>query len=106
MGGDQDDTGILMAMGIPESMWEKMREKAVIEIYPENWRAVQAFIDLQTQWRSGGMGGRSGLIYSEVYGYMNEMGITRRRKRKDLMWALQVMESEALNVWSQTKGRD
>lgn len=101
-GGQQDDSGMLAAMGVPPEMWEKMREKSSLEIYPENASAVEAFVALQTQWRTG-MNGREGLIYSEVYGYMDEIGITRRRKRKDLLWALRVMEGEVLNVLAENR---
>lgn len=73
-----------------------------VEIYPENWLAILAFCDLQTQWRSG-MGGREGLIYSEAYGWMDERGIRKRKKRQDLMWALRVMEMTALKVWAEAR---
>lgn len=86
------------AMGAPAAM------KAAIEqqetgVYPENHLALQAFASLQTQWRSG-MSGRESLIYSEAWKWMDEQGITKRKKRRDLMRCLQIMEAEALKTWS------
>ena len=104
-GGEQDDSGMFAAMGIPESMWAQMREKAVVGIYPENWAAVEAYGQLQTQWRSG-MGGREGLIYSEVYLWMNEQQITDPEDRQDLMWAIRVMEYESLDIWAKQRSKD
>ena len=71
-----------------------------IDVFPENWPALCCFMDLQTQWRSG-MGGREGLIYAEVRGWMDERGLTRKKKRQDLMWRVQVLEMAALNAWAE-----
>ena len=38
-----------------------------LEIWPENWPAFQLFVSLQTQWHTGGMGGRTGLRYEALY---------------------------------------
>ena len=38
-----------------------------------------------------------------LYAYMDEPGITRRKKRLDLMWALRIMETEALRIWDQER---
>lgn len=74
-----------------------------IDVYPENWPAFVCFTSLQTQWHMGGMGGRTGLMYSAAYQWMDEQGIKKRSKRQDLMQCLRVMEIEALNVWSEKK---
>lgn len=89
-------------MGIPEAMWEQMRKKEHLSVFPENWQPVQLFVDLQTQWRSG-MGGREGLIYSEVFRLMDEVGLRGKRKRMDVFRALQVMEGEALSIWAEKR---
>ena len=101
-GTDETDEA-LQAFGI--EIEEPIDKEGLPDVYPENQRAVQAFIDLQTQWRSSGMGGRSGLIYREVYGYMDEIGLTKRKHRLDLMHALRVMEAEALKVWGEQQDR-
>lgn len=100
--GTEDDSGLLSSMGIPESMWEQMREKSVVQIFPENWVAFEAFNHLRTQWRFG-MNGREGLIYSEAYLWMNEESITNPEDRKDLMWAIRIMEHEVIDVLSTRK---
>lgn len=51
------------------------------------------------------MAGREGLIYSEAWRWMDEAGITRRKKRQDLMHCLRVMEGEALMVWAERRDR-
>lgn len=89
---------MFQAMGAPAALSSAI-EAQETEIYPENQRPLQAFEALQTQWRSG-MGGREGMIYSEVYRWMDEHGITKRKARIDLMWAIQVMEAEALKIWA------
>lgn len=90
------------AMGAPSVMKTAIKTQET-EIYPENLLPFRAFTSLQTQWHSGGMGGRSGMIYSEVYKWMDEQGITKRKKRQDTMWAVQVMEGEALKVWAEKR---
>ncbi len=87
------------AMGAPASIRNAI-EAQETDVYPENWLALQAFSELQTQWRSG-MSGRESLIYAEAWKWMDEHGITRRKRRKDLMSCLRVMEIEALRVWGE-----
>lgn len=98
--GDDQTHDALAAFGVSAEALPD-REEAVT-VYPENWTALQAFLGLQTQWRSG-MGGREGLIYSEAYAWMSENGITRRKKRQDTMWALRAMENEALRIFDEQR---
>ena len=86
------------AMGAPASMRNAI-EAQETDVYPENMLPLQAFGELQTQWRSG-MGGREGMIYSEIWKWMDEQRIIKRKRRQDLMRCLRVMEAEALRVWS------
>lgn len=89
------------AMGAPDVMRSAIEEHET-EVFPENKLALQAFSDLQTQWRYS-MVGREGLIYRAVYQWMDEQGIRKRTHRHDLMWAVQVMEFEALRVWGEKR---
>lgn len=89
------------ALGAPDVLRAAIEEQQT-NVYPENTLPLQAFIALQTQWRSG-MGGREGLIYGEAYKWMDEHGIRKQKKRQDLMWAVQVMEFEALRVWAEAR---
>jgi hypothetical protein len=93
---------MFQAMGAPGHL-RKTIESQKTEVFPENIVAVRAFLFLQTQWRSAGMGGRIGLVYQEAWKWMDEQGITRRKKRMDLMECLQVMEAEALKVWCEKR---
>ena len=43
-----------------------------IEVWPENWQAVQLFVRVGTQWRVGA-GGASGLDYNILFRLMDRM---------------------------------
>lgn len=101
--GADETNAALEAFGI--EVTEPIDQESLTDVYPENQRALQAFVNLQTQWRSSGMGGRSGLIYHEVYGYMDEIGLAKRKHRLDLMHALRIMEGEALKIWGEQQDK-
>lgn len=69
-----------------------------IEVYPENWPALELIQALETQWHRG-MEGKTGLMYGEAWAWMTEAGITARAERMDLMRATQVIERELLRIW-------
>lgn len=77
---------------------DKPLEAPEIEVWPENWTPLQLMDHMSTQWHSG-MGGRSGLMYSEAWRWMDETGLTEREARLDVMQAAQVMERELLRIW-------
>jgi len=64
-------------------------------VHRDNWRALQFFLLLQTQWRvAAGMSGL-GLDYAGVAAAMELAAVPRARRQR--LWAdLQVMEAAAL----------
>lgn len=66
------------------------------EVYPENWKAVQLFILLGTQWNVGPMGGFVGLRYESVESIMR-ISLIPVKNRLKLLHALRVMEFAVLD---------
>jgi hypothetical protein len=95
VGGNQGDVGMFASMGIPPEEWEKRLAPEEIEIWPENWPAVEVFSAMLTQWRIG-MGGPTGLDYAALPAVMDLLEVERRT---ECFAGLQVMESEALEVF-------
>ena len=52
-------------------------EQEQLQILPENAEAVEVFLMVSTQWRSGGMG-IIGLDYKVVFDLFDMMGVTER----------------------------
>lgn len=96
VGGQEDDTSLLAAMGIPQEMWDRMRGDAACEVWPENWDATKVFLAMQTQWRIG-MNGVTGLDYTPLQRVMQWCGI-RKRKQTDVFDAIRIMEAEGISV--------
>lgn len=69
-----------------------------IGVWPENWQSVHFFMDYcRTQWRSGGMGGATGLDYTAVLACLRTMRLGR--ERADEVFAdVRVMEAAALGA--------
>lgn len=68
-----------------------------VEVWPENWTAVQLFRELRTQWRSGGMGGLIGMDYMPLFHKMDRLGLNAVEYAQ-LEDDIRVMEAEALAV--------
>lgn len=56
---------------------------------------------LQTQWRTGGMGERTGLDYAAVTSYLREVLGIKPKERAALFGGLQAMEWAALEAWAE-----
>lgn len=67
-------------------------------VWAENWPAVDLFIALGTQWRSGASGA-TGIDYTSVPVVLRMRG-TPRRDWPELFESLQVMERAALDEMS------
>lgn len=67
-----------------------------LEIWPDNWRAVELFAAVRTQWRVGA-GGPHGLDYNVVDRRIDRMGLSDE-ERAELEESIQVMEFAALEV--------
>ena len=67
----------------------------MFHVWPENWEVVEMFMRLQTQWHYSGMGQMTGLNYASVEALLR---IYRKKKPRELLDDLQVMELAALRV--------
>lgn len=75
-------------------------------LWPENEPAWALWHTLQTQWRTGGMGGREGLDYPAVDVAMRVGPVRVRPKDRRRRWAeIQVMERAALRTWAARAAR-
>lgn len=70
-----------------------------VEVWPENWPAVQIFSWLGTQWRTG-MSGPTGLHYEPLFQMLDKKGY-----QGDAWWRMfhdvQILEREALAAMKQ-----
>ena len=66
-----------------------------VEIWPDNLPAYNLLCHLSTQWRSGGMGGATGLDYNVMYHKMDRMKLSPEAY-ESLEYDIQVMEGAAL----------
>jgi hypothetical protein len=100
----------LAAAGAPKEIqaaWQAKLEAQApseCEVLPECWDAVLLFARCATQWRTAGMSGiRTGLDYPAVRLVARAMGVAWSEA---LLADVQVMEFEALAVWSEESRRD
>jgi hypothetical protein len=66
------------------------------EVWPDNWRAVQTFAWLSTQWRMAPSGHLIGLDYAAVTPVLELLDVPRG-ERLDLFGDLRVMEAAAIS---------
>ncbi|WP_082306635.1 DUF1799 domain-containing protein [Mizugakiibacter sediminis] len=66
-----------------------------VELWPENWPAIQLFTRLSTQWRVGA-GGPVGLDYGVLFHELDRMGLDTEAY-DDLFASIRVIEGIALN---------
>lgn len=65
-----------------------------VEIWPDNYTAVMAFVALGTQWRDG-MNGATGLDYSAIPFVLRMRGVPRD-EWPEVFEQIRIMEHEAL----------
>jgi hypothetical protein len=70
-------------------------EEPVVEVWHENWAAIQLFSDFSTQWRMG-PGGPVGLDYAVIQHEISRRGLCGN-DYTDLMARLRVVEAAALD---------
>lgn len=70
-----------------------------LDIWPDNWSAITAFINLGTQWRLG-MRGPTGLVYASIEPTLRLCRIPKR-EWPDVFQAIRAMERDALDVVSE-----
>lgn len=68
----------------------------VVDVWPENWPAVDLFVRIGTQWRVG-MGGASGLDYSVVWKMIERMRLSQDEE-ENLFEDIRYLEGEALKA--------
>ncbi|GAA5231746.1 hypothetical protein GCM10025795_02320 [Verticiella sediminum] len=101
----------LTKAGAPPEVLEQVRRSAGssggdFEVWPDNWESVSWFCDVVgTSWRYiGGMGPvqRTGLDYTAVTALLREL-VPKKRRRRELLEDLRLMERAALEVWAQAQ---
>lgn len=65
-----------------------------VDLWSENWPAIQFFTRISTQWRTG-MNGPTGLDYNVVFHELDRQG-TAGDAYDEMMAAIRVIESTAL----------
>jgi len=68
----------------------------VVEIWPENEKAISLFSSVSTQWRIG-MGGPTGLDYNVLFHLLDRMRLTDT-EYDQLFDDVRIIESEALTI--------
>jgi hypothetical protein len=100
--GGQDQASedeALMAFGLVRT---GPAPRDVCEVWPENWRALNIFGDMMTQWTVG-MGGPVGLRYEALQAVLDLRSVPQD-EREETFSGVQVMESEALRYWREHRG--
>ena len=88
----------LAALGLPGQASKSFEEEAC-SIWPCNWKTVQLFVAMGTQWRIG-MGGPTGLDYATLPVVAESLRIKLTPARFD---GVRVMEGEALRVMGEER---
>lgn len=71
-------------------------DNGAVEIWPENQRAVEAFLSMGTQWRVGNAG-PIGLDYNALTSVLRLLR-TPRSEWQDIFWCVRILEDEALTA--------
>lgn len=71
-----------------------------MEVWPENWPALQLFIRMATQWRVG-MSGATGLDYGVLFTMLDRMKLGDE-EQEQMFEDIRVMEQEALSAMRNT----
>ena len=76
-------------------------------LWPCNVRVWNIWHRIQTQWRTGGMGGRTGLDYDALATYLRQVERIRPTREWGEIWiGLQAMECAALDEWAKKSSND
>lgn len=75
----------------------------VFWLWPDHEATLRLWLQLQTQWRRGGMDNvATGLDYAAVLAALGPLGVARQ-ERVARFGQLQIMEGAALDVWAQDR---
>ena len=72
-------------------------------LWPCNVRTFCIWQRVQTQWRVGGMGDRTGLDYEAVICYLQQVERLKPKAHGEVFRGLQAMEFAALGVWAEKR---
>lgn len=95
-GGQQEGANMLAAWGMSADMAAHFAASAEDAVWPENWRPVEVFAAMTTQWRHG-FNGPTGLDYAALPPVMDYAGVPVT-DRADVFESVRVLEIEALEA--------
>ena len=72
-------------------------------LWPCNVPTFNVWQRIQTQWRVGGMGDKTGLDYASVGAYLRDVEKLKVKEFRDTFIGLQAMELAALKAWAQDR---
>lgn len=72
-------------------------------LWPCNLPTWLLWLRLQSQWRRGAMGERTGLDYASVLAYLRDIAPSKTKERQAQFAGLQAMEFAALRVWDEQR---
>jgi hypothetical protein len=78
-----------------------VEDQNTVEIWPDNWPAIELFEQLDTQWLVG-PGGAYGLNYSSLQSTLSMLDIERDRWA-DLFSDIRILEASALKQMSSNR---
>jgi len=93
-GGGQNNDDALAAFGLVDA---SAAPDQGIEVWPENWKTVEVFTAMSTQWQTAGMGGVVGLRYESLPAVMRWCAVPPA-ERAAVFHGLRVMEGAALEA--------
>jgi hypothetical protein len=76
---------------------------AVCYLWPCNLPTWAVWPQVQTQWRTGSMGERTGLDYAAVLAYLGQVRGLRPKARAAVFEGLRAMELAALQAWAELR---
>ena len=100
--GSGDTVQGLASLGLPADLAGHFVEDDM-EVWPENWPALELFSALGTQWRVG-MAGATGLDYTAIMAVM-DLQNTAPEDRRGLFDDVRVMERAALQMMAEQAKR-
>lgn len=71
-------------------------------LWPDNVATWNHWLCVQTQWRTGGMGGATGLDYAGVSAYLSESGV-EGDERKTVFSGIRAAEAGTLAGWAERR---
>jgi hypothetical protein len=93
----------LAAFGLQLAAEPEAAPGAVDKLYlwPCNQQAWGLWLRLQSQWRVGGSGQRTGLDYAGALAYLHDVAHIKPKNLPGLFSGLQAMEFAALRAWAE-----